>query len=312
MPASLLNLPIEIVFLIARELGSGDIISLLGTCPCLNILLARALIDNVCCDLDSARARRALYCAAEDRNKSVTQQLLDRGVFGGLLPRRRLLHEAVSVKKEEVAQTLLECGLDPEARNEDGWTALALAAAAGKEKVIRMLLERDDVNVNARAGEGLTPLTAAIRAGKVDIVKIFLDHPRIDVSIPNVNGYTPLHNAIACRDRRNVYYMLRYCPRLRLNSGHLTHGTPLQAAAMRGDVNIVRALLRKRSVNINSQDCYGDTPLHWAAKGVHKGVVSLLLERGADFRVKNFNGDSVAMLARTYNPTIKGIIERYL
>jgi len=385
MPIFLIDLAVEIVFLIARELSSKDIISLMQTNRCLCALLPPVLIDSVCHDPDSVRAKKALYSAAERRNKPVTQGLLDRGVFGGSHRRQMLLHKAVSEKEkdEEIGLTLLECGLNPEIRDKDGWTCLALAAAAGRKRITQALLERDDVDVNARIGEDLTPFTAAIRAGEVSTVKMLLAHPQTDVyvratrsrspfhvamengrktrksvlehlladerldpnlvdldgntalhlslgrppqpgrilllrndrvhrSIPNAKGNTPLHEAVESRNRRAVNYMLRYCPGLRVNSGHLKHGTPLHVAASRGDQCIVKALLGKPSVNINSQDHLGETPLHRAARWGHNGVVELLLERRADYRLRNYEGDSVAMLVETYDPTIRGIIETYL
>jgi len=383
MPLFLIDLAVEIIFLIARELSSKDIISLMQTNRCLCDLLPPALIDSVCRDRDSVRAKKALYSAAERRNSRVTKQLLDRGVFGSSHQRQMLLHGAVSEKDEEIGLTLLECGLDPEIRDKDGWTCLARAAAAGRKKITQALLGRDDVDVNARVGEGLTPFTVAIWKGEVSIVKMFLAHPRTDVhvratrsrspfhiamengrktrksildhlladgrldpnlvdidgntalhlsfgrppqlgrnlllkndrvhrSIPNAKGNTPLHDAVERRNRRAVNYMLRYCPGLRVNSGHLKHGTPLHVAASRGDRCIVRALLGKPSVNINSQDCLGETPLHRAAKLGRKAVVGLLLERRADYRLKNYDGNSVAMLVGTYDPAIRKIIEAYL
>jgi len=383
MPVFLIDLAVEIIFLIARELSSKDITSLMQTNHCFCALLLPALVDSVCRDRDSVRAKKALYSAAERRNNPVTKQLLDRGVFGGSHQRQMLLHGAVSEKDEGIGLTLLECGLDPEIRDKDGWTCLARAAAAGRKKITQALLERDDVDVNARVGEDLTPFTAAIRAGEASIVKMFLTHPRTDVHvratrsrspfhiaiengrgtrksvlehlladgrldpnlvdldgntalhlsfrrprqrgrnpllqndrvhrcIPNAKGNTPLHEAVEHGKRSAVNYMLRYCPGLRVNSGHLKHGTPLHVAASRANKRIVKALLGKPSVNINSQDCLGETPLHRAAKLGHKGVVELLMERRANYRLKNYNGDSVAMLVETYKPAVRGVIKRYL
>ncbi|PWW74681.1 ankyrin, partial [Tuber magnatum] len=53
--------------------------------------------------------------------------------------------------------------------------------------------------------------------------------------------------------------------------------TPLTAAIRAGKADTIKALIEKPGVNINSQDRYGGTPLHWAAKQQREGVVTLLL-----------------------------------
>jgi len=98
------------------------------------------------------------------------------------------------------------------------------------------------------------------------------------------------------RNKCTVNHMLRYCPGLRVNSGHLKHGTPPHFADSREGQSIVKALLGKPSVNINSQDCLRETPLHRAAKLGRKGVVEFIAKWYADYRLKNYDGNSVAML----------------
>jgi len=57
--------------------------------------------------------------------------------------------------------------------------------------------------------------------------------------------------------------------------------TPLQLAATRGDLAIVR-LLVERGARVNSQAYMGHTPLYMAAMHGHAPVVTYLLDQGAD------------------------------
>jgi ankyrin repeat protein len=57
--------------------------------------------------------------------------------------------------------------------------------------------------------------------------------------------------------------------------------TPLSWAAERGHEAVVKLLLAKDAVDINSKDLYGWTALSWAAERGHEAVVKLLLAKDA-------------------------------
>jgi FOG: Ankyrin repeat len=56
---------------------------------------------------------------------------------------------------------------------------------------------------------------------------------------------------------------------------------PLQRAIEQGDIKAVKFLLDTGKVNINSQDCRGNTPLHYAARSNQPEIAKLLLLNGA-------------------------------
>ena len=56
--------------------------------------------------------------------------------------------------------------------------------------------------------------------------------------------------------------------------------TPLSWAARNGHLGIVKMLLGRKDVNLNQAvTLYGQTPLSWAAKKGHEGIVKMLLGR---------------------------------
>jgi ankyrin repeat protein len=58
--------------------------------------------------------------------------------------------------------------------------------------------------------------------------------------------------------------------------------TPLSWAAKRGHKGIVKLLLEK-GADVNAATVsFGQTPLYWASENGHVDVVKLLLEKGAD------------------------------
>ena len=128
-----------------------------------------------------------------------------------------------------------------------GSTALTWAALRGQQEVVRVLLERGDVNPNqADTKHGRTPLSWAAGNGHEGIVKVLLE--RKDVN---------------------------------LNQADIKHGrTPLSWAAGNGHKGIVKVLLEREDVNPDQEDTrYRRVPLAWAAGSGHEEVVKTLLER---------------------------------
>ncbi len=63
-------------------------------------------------------------------------------------------------------------------------------------------------------------------------------------------------------------------------------------AAKAGDLVKVQALIEREPALVNAKDETGRTPLHWACRGVHVGVVRLLVGLGADVNARDANGVS--------------------
>ena len=83
---------------------------------------------------------------------------------------------------------------------------------------------------------------------------------------------------------------------------------PLHDAAMRGDVEEVKALI-KSGESVHSVNSEGATALHWAAFKGHVEVARVLLANGAEVNALTKKGSSPLRLATTHKQT--GMI-RYL
>ena len=76
----------------------------------------------------------------------------------------RLFDAAARGDLAEVKRLLIDCGLDPNVRNNDGWTPLHSAAYRCYIEVVRVLLEhRADPTI--RNNEGRTPLELGRKCG---------------------------------------------------------------------------------------------------------------------------------------------------
>jgi len=92
-----------------------------------------------------------------------------------------------------VVGALLAAGADVDARSNDGWTPLHLAAWNGRDSIVEMLLAAD-ADVDARTNAGWTPLHGAAWKGRDSIVEMLLAADA-DVDARTNDGWTPLHLA---------------------------------------------------------------------------------------------------------------------
>jgi len=148
----------------------------------------------------------------------------------------------------EVVKMLLErVDVNPDqADSEDGRTALSWAAGNGHEGVVRMLLQRDDVNPDRASNYGRTPLSWGAGSGHEGVVKMLLE--RDDV---NPHQREPKYGR-----------------------------TPLSWAAEKGHEGVVEILLQRDDTDpdyLGTEYCLA--PYEWAAKNGHEGVVRMLLQR---------------------------------
>ncbi|GHU11611.1 hypothetical protein FACS189449_03430 [Alphaproteobacteria bacterium] len=106
------------------------------------------------------------------------------------------LHEAVRNHQSDVVKNLIADGVDVNARNKHGETALHRAVIEGDVKTVLRLLAAPNINVNARDQHNATPLHYAVPYGKKEIVALLLGAPNIDVNAKNLENKTPLNLAI--------------------------------------------------------------------------------------------------------------------
>jgi len=161
-------------------------------------------------------------------------------------------------------------------------TPLSWAAENGLEGIIIMILERDDVNPDQPDTKyGPTPLLWAAVRGHEGVVKMLLERDDVNPDQPDTKyGRTPLSWATE-NGHEGVVKMLLERDDVNPDQPDTKYGqTPLSLAAGNGHKGIVRMLLERDDVNPDLPDTrYGQTPLSWAAKNGHEGIVKMLLGR---------------------------------
>ncbi|KZZ90271.1 Ankyrin repeat-containing domain protein [Moelleriella libera RCEF 2490] len=138
-----------------------------------------------------------------------------------------------------VAQLLIDGGAEVESRSAMGCTTLSYAALGGHEDVARLLLDSGRAKVNAKDDAGRTPLAWAARGGHVAVARLLLARDA-EVDSKDARGYTPLF-----------------------------------------EVEETIKLLLEKGAGVMSKNIFGETPWSHAVKNDYQNVLRLLRARGS-------------------------------
>ena len=216
----------------------------------------------------------------------------------------KLLFEAISVDNTSEMLRLLNQGVDPNARNAQGYTPLHLTARSGQARMLQALLELG-VDVDPRDATGHTPLhLTAFNQNRRP--KDLLITAGADVNAVSDEGYTPLQlesekqhellcEALDTGNTRKVPELIAagIDPGFRDTRGH----SPLHIVAVNGQAEWVD-MLWKAGADPNARDERGRTPLHQAALNGKFQTYKLLVAVGGDINVRDDYGETPHQIKR--------------
>ncbi len=156
--------------------------------------------------------------------------------------------------EQKLVEQYLRAGVDVNARDEYGQTALFAASVGRKYALALMLLDRG-ADPNLARDTGRTPLLAAIKRGFDTNF-----YEREPESQKLVNALLEKGADVNARDEDGV--------------------TPLEEAARIGDVETIKALVA-RGANLATKNNDGETPLHVAAQELRGYAVKALIDAGS-------------------------------
>jgi serine/threonine protein kinase len=192
---------------------------------------------------------------------------------------------------------LLEKNAQVDAQDGRGRTALYRATAEGKQEAMRLLLARK-ANPNQPANDGSTPLLAAITFGHTSAMKLLLDSGA-QIDLADAQGTTPLMLAA-----EGTAFIPNNAPLVetllnknaQIDAQDARGRSALYRAAAEGKTDAMRLLLdHKADVNLKAND--GSTPLLQAVTFGKLAAVQLLLERGALVDLADASGNTPLMVA---------------
>ena len=176
-----------------------------------------------------------------------------------------------------VERILAVDGVDVNAKNNEGETALICAANFGRTEIAKLLLAVPGIDVNAKDRFERTALIRAAEEVHTEIVKLLLAVPGIDVNAKDMDGETALLCAVL-RDRTEIAKLLLAVDGVDVNAKDKNGKTALIMVAEEGHTEIVKLLLAVDGVDVNAKDKDGRTALRIAAKEGHTEIVEQLLD----------------------------------
>lgn len=297
-------------------------------------------------DAVDGEGRTALSLAAARGSVEVVRALLDRGLDEnhkddlGWTP----LHAAACEGHRAVCGALTEQGsvLRVAEMDNEGRTALILAAQEGHVAAVRLLLDRR-CPIDHRAYDGHSALSAALLEEQAEAAELLMRRGA-DTDVRDAEG-RPLLYLLVLERRLEMAALLLEKGGVPLESRDAEGRTALHVACWQGAAETTSVLLR-HGANPNAQDAAGRPPLHsvaWtghapvgrrlldaagldidlschqgatalsiAAQEGHVHIVAMLLERGADpEHVDKYNRTPMKVAAKHGHHNILQLLESY-
>jgi ankyrin len=224
---------------------------------------------------------------------------------------RTPLHLAAQEGRLAAAKVLIEHQASLAAADRWGNTPLHWAVRANHPDVVGFLLDQG-ADINAKNVSGDAPLHVAALYGNTQTITILVQHGA-PVNVMSEHFYSPLTLAEAAHKteaeellRQNGANEIRRPATLKFSTDPKAWGNkwadcPICAAVVVGDLDQVKAILKKDKPAINARDDRQNTPLHLAAWSGRVEIAKYLLDQGADLAAKNKSGDPPLSCAANNN-----------
>ncbi|MGI9626157.1 MAG: ankyrin repeat domain-containing protein [Longimicrobiales bacterium] len=183
-------------------------------------------------------------------------------------------------------EALIQQGLDVNAPQGDGMTALHWAAESGRVEIADLLLTAGAATNGLTRNGGYTPLHLAARNGRTSVVESLLEAGADATAATSSGNSTPLHLAAAIGDVQSVVLLLDHSAEVDVRESEWGQ-TPLMFAAGYGRTETVRTLLAQ-GADPSVATLVIDIPARAGVDDAAGAVRDSVLD---DFRTKYADGD---------------------
>ena len=197
-------------------------------------------------------------------------------------------------------KSLLAAGVNVNAKDNDGHTALMQAAAKGATDCVKALIAAG-ADVQAQGNDGYTALiVAAFQDNNTDSIAALIA-AGANVKAKDKYGVTALFRAAGSKNNTDSVKAL-LAAGAEVNAKSNFGDTALSFAVEKGNTDCVRVLIAA-GAKVNTKNGDGDTALIYAAKNGNADIVKALIAAGANVNAKNKEGSTPLSLAND-NPEI--------
>ena len=192
-------------------------------------------------------------------------------------------------------QLLLEAGISPNEKSQDGWPALHVATNLNKPDCLSMLLKYG-ADAQQAPASSYTALHLAVATEKNACVRAILA-AGVNPDTRTADGCTALHLAARTGNHEALADLIQAGAQLNLRN--LRGDTPLNELARWpwGNADSAQALI-DAGADVSMCNILNESPLHSAAISGNSACITLLIRAGIDTEMKTLSGKTPLELAR--------------
>ncbi|XP_067667458.1 ankyrin repeat domain-containing protein 50-like [Haliotis asinina] len=256
----------------------------------------RAIVSKGQVDIDSREGeygRTPVMLAARGGHRILFEFLREKGCNMSLLDNKEnnILHMACYGGHIAIVKFVLSLHIvNINSREHYGRTCVMIAAYRGRMDVLKYIVRRGgDVSLLDKTGDNVLHL--ACRGGHVEMVKYIISQDTVDINSKGRGGRTVL--MVAARlGYRNIFDLCE-CAGCNVSAVDAKGNNILHVAILGGYIMMVKHVLAKRLVDINSRGMHGTTPIMVAAIEGQREVFDLVMSKGGDPSLVDRNGDNI-------------------
>lgn len=155
---------------------------------------------------------------------------------------------------------------------------LIVAAEGDDVKMVKMLLNHNEADVNFLMEGRKTALLVAAENENIEVIRYLLEVPNLDINQFDDDGWTALIWAVELKNKE-IVKMLLEIPDVDVNQSNDEGETPLMIAANENFPEIAELLVQRKDLDVNKKDLNGRTALSKAIG--NDEMVKILLDAGA-------------------------------
>ncbi|KYW90910.1 ankyrin repeat domain-containing protein [Ehrlichia ruminantium] len=168
-----------------------------------------------------------------------------------------------------------------------GLNSIQLAAMYANPEMVKYIAKRSSAADINDPGNAVPPLNLALLYGSPEHAKALLANKSVDCTQPMGDDQNTILHAAAFRGDVSLLKEVLKHPGVDVNAVNAQGKTALHIAVERGDLTAVDKLCRVKKCNVNVQDENGHTPLSMAisrdvSEKLGMAIIKLLLKTGAD------------------------------